>query len=90
MTVMMLTAVQTNSRIRPTILESAGAKRRSSLQRSMYSTSVSPSSSRRMLEPLTMEEERRLVLLLPLELLSSDMGDMQEDRPDMEEIPLSE
>ena len=56
----------------------------------MYSTSVSPSSSSRMLEPLTMEEERRLVLLLPLELLSSDMGDMQEERPDMEEMPLSE
>ena len=77
-------------RISPTILESAGAKRRSSLQRSTYSTSVSPSSSSRMLEPLTMELERRLVRLLPLELLSSDIGDMQEDRPDMEEIPLSE
>ena len=76
--------------MRLTILESGGAKRRSSLHRSMYSTSVSPSSSRRMLEPLTMEEERRLVLLLPLELLSSDMGDMQEERPDMEDIPLSE
>ena len=74
----------------PTILESGGAKTRSSLQRSMYSTSVSPSSSRRMLDPLTMEEDRRLVRLLPLELLSSDMGDMQEDLPDMEEIPLSE
>ena len=56
----------------------------------MYSTSVSPSSSSRMLDPLTMEEDLRLVLLLPLELLSSDMGDMQEERPDMEEMPLSE
>ena len=28
-----------------------------------------------------MEDDRREVRLLPLELLSSDMGDMQEDRP---------
>ncbi len=35
--------------------------------------------------------DRRLVLLLPLlELLKSDMGDMQELRPDREEMPLSE
>ena len=63
---------------------------RSSLQRSEYSISVSPSSSRRMLEALTMEEDRRLVLLLPLELLNSDIGDMQDDLPDMDDIPLSE
>lgn len=34
-----------------------------------------------MLEADTMEDDRREVRLLPLELLSSDMGDMQEDRP---------
>ena len=35
--------------------------------------------------------DRRLVLLLPLlELLKSDIGDMQELRPDREEMPLSE
>ena len=88
----------------PAILESGGAKSRSSLQRSLYSTSSSPSSSSRMLEAETMEEERREVRELPLELLNSDMGEMQEERPgqslvgklsgeesqpDMEEIPLS-
>ena len=73
----------------PEILESGGARRRSSLHRSRYSTSPSPSSSRRMLEAETMEEERREVREEPLELESSDMGDMQEDRPDMELMPLS-
>ena len=58
----------------PDILESGGAKRRSSLQRSLSSTSSSPSSSSRMLEADTMEEERSEVRLLPLELLNSDMG----------------
>ena len=43
-----------------------------------------------MLEALTMLEERRLVRELPEELDNSDMGDMQELRPDMEEIPESE
>ena len=43
-----------------------------------------------MLLALTIEDERRLVLELPLELLSSDMGDMQDDLPDMEEMPESE
>ena len=64
----------------------------SSRQRSVYSISASPSSSSRMLLALTMEEDRRLVLLLPLELLSSDMGDMQDDLPDpdIEDIPESE
>ena len=65
----------------PEILESGGAKSRSSLQRSLYSISSPSSSSKRMLEAETMEEERREVRLLPLELLSSDMGDMQEERP---------
>ena len=65
----------------PEILESGGAKSRSSLQRSLYSISSPSSSSRRMLEADTMEEERREVRLLPLELLSSDMGEMQEERP---------
>ena len=37
-----------------------------------------------------MLEERRLVRELPEELDNSDMGDMQELRPDMEEIPESE
>ena len=70
---------------------------------SLYSTSSSPSSSIRMLEPETMEERREVCELLP-ELLNSDMGEMQEERPgqslvgklsreesqpDMEEIPLS-
>ena len=76
--------------ISPTIRVSDGANMRSSLQRSEYSISVSPSSSRRMLEALTMEDDRRLVLLLPLELLNSDIGDMQDDLPDMDDIPLSE
>lgn len=57
---------------------------------SLYSSSASPSSSRRMLEADTIEEDLRLVLLLPLLLLSSDMGDMQELRPDMELMPESE
>ena len=57
---------------------------------SLYSSSASPSSSRRMLEAETMEEDLRLVLLLPLLLLSSDIGDMQELRPDIELIPESE
>ena len=65
----------------PDILESGGAKSRSSLQRSLYSTSSSPSSSRRILEAETMEEERREVRELPLELLNSDMGEMHDDRP---------
>ena len=65
----------------PAILESGGAKSRSSLQRSLYSTSSSPSSSSRMLEAETMEEERREVRELPLELLNSDMGEMHEERP---------
>ena len=43
-----------------------------------------------MFEALTMDDDLRLVLLLPLELLNSDMGDMHDDRPDMEEIPESE
>jgi len=42
-----------------------------------------------MLEAETMEEERREVRELPLELLNSDMGEMHDDRPDMEEMPLS-
>ena len=63
------------------ILESGGAKRRSSLQRSLYSTSSSPSSSKRMLEAETMEEERREVRELPLELLNSDIGEMHDERP---------
>ena len=45
-----------------------------------------------MLETLTMEEDLRLVLELelPLLLLITDMGDMQDDLPDREEIPESE
>ena len=38
----------------------------------------------------TMEELRSEVRLLPDELLRSDMGDMQEERPDSELIPESE
>ena len=74
--------ITSNLLISVTILESGGAKIRSSLQRSVYSSSASPSSSKRILEELTMEEERRLVLLLPLEELNSDMGDIQEERPE--------
>ena len=72
---------------------------------SLYSTSSSPSSSIRMLEPETMEERREVCELLP-ELLNSDMGEMhverpgrkkslvgklsgEESQPDMEDIPLS-
>ena len=76
--------------INPTILVSGGANRSNSLHRSWYSISVSPSSSSSMFEALTMDDDLRLVLLLPLELLNSDMGDMHDDRPDMEEIPESE
>ena len=76
--------------MRPTRRESVGAKSRRSRQRSAYSSSASPSSSSRMLEADTMEEERRLVRELPELLLSSDMGDMQLLRPDMELIPDSE
>ena len=76
--------------IRPTILESEAAIRSSYLQRSVYSTSVSPSSSSKMLEALTMLEDLRLVRELPEELDSSDMGDMHELRPDIEDIPESE
>ena len=47
---------------------------------SLYSTSSSPSSSIRMLEPETMEERREVCELLP-ELLNSDMGEMHEERP---------
>ena len=64
----------------PAILESGGAKSRSSLQMSLYSTSSSPSSSIRMLEPETMEERREVCELLP-ELLNSDMGEMHVERP---------
>ena len=70
----------------PAILESGGAKSRSSLQRSLYSTSSSPSSSSRMLEAETMEEERREVRELPLELLNSDIGEMHDERPGEEEM----
>ena len=77
-------------RIIPTILASGGAKSRSSLHRSLYSISPSPSSSSKMFEALTIEDDRKLVRLLPLELLSSDIGDMQEDLPDMDEMPESE
>ena len=76
--------------ISPTILESEAAKRSSSLQRSVYSTSASPSSSSTMFEALTMLEDRRLVRELPEELDNSDMGDMHELRPDIEDIPESE
>ena len=45
-----------------------------------------------MLETLTMEEDLRLVLELelPLLLLITDMGDMQDDLPDKEDMPESE
>ena len=50
------------------------------MQMSLYSTSSSPSSSIRMLEPETMEERREVCELLP-ELLNSDMGEMHVERP---------
>ena len=65
----------------PDILESGGAKSRSSLQRSLYSTSSSPSSSSRMFDAETMEEDLNEVRELPLELLNSDIGEMHEERP---------
>jgi len=37
-----------------------------------------------------MEDDLKLVLELPLLLLSTDMGDMQDERPDRDEIPESE
>ena len=51
------------------------------MQRSLYSTSSSPSSSNRMFDAETMEEDLNEVRELPLELLNSDIGEMQEERP---------
>ena len=58
------------------------------MQRSLYSTSSSPSSSSRMLEAETMEEERREVRELPLELDNSDIGEMHEERPGEQKLTL--
>ena len=50
------------------------------MQRSLYSTSSSPSSSSRMFDAETMEEDLNEVRELPLELLNSDIGEMHEEQ----------
>ena len=70
-------------------LESFGEKTRRSLYKSSRSSS-SGSSSTGILLADTIDDDLSEVLLLPLLLLRSDIGDIQEDRPERDEIPESE
>jgi len=70
-------------------LESFGEKTRRSRYKSSRSSS-SGSSSTGILLADTIEDDLSEVLLLPLLLLRSDIGDIQEERPERDEIPESE